>query len=142
MKVKNSGFSLVELLGAVALLGILSGVAIGAVTGYLEKARNQAYDSLYKAAYEGAENYALETGAAQTLDDNSAGSISITQLNDEGYITDPIDPNTKTKCTGTVYYKMKKGSGKVVDALVFKVSLDCPGKSGLPVKVFPEGATY
>ncbi len=142
MKMKDSGFSLVELLAAVALLGILTGVAVGAVTGYIDKAKNQAYNSLYKAAYEGCENYVLETGAAQILDNNATGSVSITKLTDDGYITDPIDPNTKTKCTGTVNYKMKKGSGKVADTLVFKVSLSCPGRSSLPAKVFPEGATY
>ena len=84
----------------------------------------------------------IETGAAQVLNDNASGNVSLTKLTDEGYITDPIDPNTKTKCTGTVYYKMKKGSGKVADSLVFRVSLSCPGRSSLPAKVFPEGATY
>ena len=42
----NKGFTLVEILATIAILGILSGIVIGGVQKYIEKSRQQAYDTM------------------------------------------------------------------------------------------------
>ena len=138
----KKGFSLVELLTVISLLGILMGIAIQAVMGYLNKAQNQAYDSIYKATYDAAQTYIMENGIESTLANGSTGNVEITKLVEDGYMTHPTDPNTKTDCSGTVNYKMKKGSGKTADTIVYRISLTCPGNKDLKEKIFPVGETY
>lgn len=142
------GFSLVELMAVISILGILIGVAIGAVSNYLEKAKNQAYSSIYKAASGACENYIIEHGLATSLDNNATGVVDLAVLVEESYMEDPVDPNTKTMCSGKIEYKMVKGSNKnketIIenDSIVYRVTLECPGNKNLKPRVFPDGATF
>ena len=91
----DKGFSLVELLAVIAILGILSGIGITAVTRYQEKSKSQAFDTLIKSAKEAAEQYAM--------DHPSATSVNFDTLVSEGYLENAIDPrNTNSTCSGTV----------------------------------------
>lgn len=137
------GFSLVELLAVIAILGILSGAAIGAVSSYLDKAKEQAYQSIFTAASQGCETYILEHNLEATMSNGEIQSVYIEDLVAEEYMTEATDPNTKTSCTGEVEFKFKKGSTKeMADYVVYKVSLDCPGHEGTMTKVFPAGESF
>ncbi len=150
----KKGFSLVELLAVIAILGILAGVAIGAVGQYLDKARLQGYDSIYKSASEACESYIIENGLETTMDVGKAGekNVSITTLVEEEYLEKPLDPIVKDKeCGGTVYFYKKKGKTSdcpsdiecdPIDYIVYRVVLSCPGRKDLEAKVFPKGEVY
>ncbi len=89
------GFSLVELLASIAILGILSGLAMTAVQRYQSQAKQQAYDTLVSSAKEAAESYAM--------DHPSATSVNFDTLVNEGYLENAIDPAVRGEnCTGTV----------------------------------------
>ncbi len=97
----NKGFSMVELLAVMAILSILSGIAIGAATRYQEKAKQQGYDTLVESAKLAAENY--------LMDHPSTKSVNFDTLVNEGYLENAIDPGTKSSnCTGTV--RIAKGA--------------------------------
>ena len=59
-KLNKKGFSLVELLTTIAILGILMSVAVGAVTIYLNRTREQAMDTIASSSYDGMVNYMME----------------------------------------------------------------------------------
>ena len=56
-KVNNKGFSLVEILAAIVILGVLMTLAANAYNVYKKDARQQAYDTMAKTATTAAENY-------------------------------------------------------------------------------------
>ena len=96
--VNNKGFSLVELLAVIAILGILSGLAITAVSKYQENAKRQAYDTLTESASLAAEQYVMSNPGATEVDFET--------LVNEGYLENSIDPGTKKdNCTGKVVIK-------------------------------------
>lgn len=57
MKLNNKGFTLVEILATVAIMAILSGVAVAGVTRYLEKTRQKAYEAIENNVYDAASAY-------------------------------------------------------------------------------------
>lgn len=115
----NKGFSLVELLAVVAILSILSGIAIGAATRYQEKAKQQGYDTLVESAKLAAENY--------VMDHPSTTSVNFDTLVKEGYLENAIDPGTKNSdCTGTVrVVKGEKGTASKITQNDYTVDICC-----------------
>lgn len=87
----NKGFTLVEVLAVIAILSILSGVAVTGVSKYLVKSRQQVYDSMASSAYDAAASYILKEGIP------SDGKISFSELISSGYLEEVIDPKTKEK---------------------------------------------
>lgn len=57
MKLNKKGFTLIEILATVTILGILSGVAVIATSRYLDKARNDSYKAMEESSYVAAQNY-------------------------------------------------------------------------------------
>ena len=88
----NRGYTLVEILAVVAILGILSGVAIMGVSRYLTKSREQAYDNIAESSYDATVNYIME----KNISVNQGGTeVLLSELVDLGYLDTPIDPKTK-----------------------------------------------
>ncbi len=114
----NKGFSMVELLAVIALLGILSGIAIGAATRYQQKAKTQAYETLVKSAKEAAEEY--------VMDHPSATTVNFDTLVADGYLENATDPGTKnTDCEGTVEIKKETGKASKLGKNSYKVYICC-----------------
>lgn len=115
----NKGFSLVELLGAIVIMGILMAISLGAFGRYKQHAINQSYMTMSEGAADAAENY--------FMDYTNATSVSIADLVDLQYLENAKDPASKERnCTGTVSkYDLKKGDGKKIDVLSLKVSINC-----------------
>ncbi len=94
MSENNKGFTMVELLTTITIMGILMAVGISAVFIYIEKTRKQAVDTIASTAYDGMIMYMMDN------------NVLVNQ--GESYPTS-VDSDTKiprslggTKCTGWV----------------------------------------
>ena len=118
-KLNNKGFSLVEILIAIALLAVLMTIASQAYNTYKKQARQQAYDTMAKSATVAATNYLMENDKAKY--------ISFETLKDTQYVDTLQDPRYKDKeCTGIVINKVMPGENqKQLDVLFQKVKLCC-----------------
>ncbi len=124
----RKGFTLVELLATIAIMGILSGVAIMGVNRYLTKSKKQAYDTMEKSAYDAAVNYVVEHSVS--FSGTEGKWLALKTLVDEGYLENPIDPNKKgSSCaddglSGVLIYN--DNDKDALDQYIYEVRLKCP----------------
>lgn len=113
----NKGFSMIELLGVIVIIGILAGLAIPAVTKYIGKTRDRAYDNIYESAYSAAQG--------KYMNDLQTGDTDyyIKDLYNQGYMDEPIDPSNKGFCDGRVF--ITEDESTEVSEYTFKVKLNC-----------------
>lgn len=103
MKRKNNkGFTLVEILVAVVIMGILTGVAVPAVTHFIERSRQKSYETMEESLKDAAFNYAMNEGL--DFDENSSSTwLDSDMLMEEKYLDSMVDPADKSKtCKGFV----------------------------------------
>ena len=118
----NKGFSMIELLGVIVIIGILFAVALPAVPKYIGKTRERAYDNIYESAYAAAQGKYMNDLEEDTK------TYSLQVLYNEGYMDEPIDPSNKTFCDGTVEVVELEEAKKDVSEYQYRVSLNCTGK--------------
>lgn len=139
-KLNKKGFSLVELLATITILGIITAVAVGAVTIYLNKSREQAMDTIASTSYDGMVNYMMEKNILLNPkgQPNSTTTIDIETLFQEQYIEKPIDPyNEGTTCEGTVTVTNETSSATAGLAdYRYQVKVRCSGGHQI-VKQYP-----
>ena len=116
---REKGFSLVEILVAIAILGVLTTLAANAYNIYKKKARQQAYDALAISATSAASNYLLENA--------KTNYITLETLKEQDYLDSLQDPRYKDKqCSGIVINKVVQGeTEQKIDVLFQKVKLCC-----------------
>ena len=113
----NKGFTLVEILAAVAILGILSGIAIAAYSRYIAKSRNEALKVLADSSAEAAEEY--------FMDHLGETEVTFAKLVDDQYLESARDPLDNSKnCKGKVEVNTTTSSGKL-DVSSYKVTMCC-----------------
>lgn len=120
---KNSkGFSLVEVLAVIVILGIFTTVAIIAYSRYKENAVKQSYETMAKDAASAAEEY--------FMDYINNDEVSIEDLVRYEYLSDTKDPaNKDSTCTGRVIraFIISNDEDKL-NTSEFTVVLECSNK--------------
>ncbi len=115
---KNSkGFTLVELLGVIVIMGIISAIAIVAYTNHLNSTRNKAYDILARSASNAAGEYSMAHIGIE--------SVTLQELVEEEFLENANDPiGQGKKCTGKVdIIQVQSEDG--IDVEKYEVTLCC-----------------
>lgn len=126
MKLNKKGFTLIEILAVVVLLGLLTSVAISGTMRYLEKTREKAYEALEQTLHSAAENYIIDRGVLVP----TTGGLTLTsaQLIETGFIKeldDPAGADDNKQCTGTVKVTRSNNTGSKLDEYTYEVHLQC-----------------
>lgn len=122
------GFSLIELLGVIVLLGVLGTVAVTATNKYLQKSRKQAFLMMSQSIYEAVQN-------CQTQGKCIKSSYQAKELVDLGYLPDLKNPRaSKADCTGRVV--IHESGTTEYKKYTYDVSLKCPGMYQDQTKVY------
>lgn len=141
IKLNKNGFSLVELLITITILGILMAVAAGAVLKYLDNSRQQAMETIASTAYDGMINYMMENNILLNPkgEEDSTGMVEIEDLYKENYIERPTDPyNDGGMCEGTVTVRNETTSSTTgLEDYRYEVHVECSGNHVLDVS-YPE----
>lgn len=97
----KKGFTLVELLATVTILGILSTIAIVSVSGLLQKGRNKHYKTAEKQMIQAAQSYAQQNRGALPKTINGTSEIQLNTLIANKYINELKDHTNKVNCDPT-----------------------------------------
>lgn len=118
-RVNNNGFSLIELLGVIVILGIVSVACIVAYSKYHSRAVRQSYSMMSQDASDAAINY--------FMDNPLLTEVSLETLVNEDYLENAIDPVSKKEiCTGTVTrVEINRGNMETLDDESLKVNIEC-----------------
>ena len=110
MKNKN-GFSLVELLAVIVILGILSIVGISAVTRLIEKSRIEKENQEFKTAVLATKNYLQLNNDLAPKSTGESVRITLLELKEAKYLTEDIINGKGQSCMNNSYIEViKKGS--------------------------------
>lgn len=132
-KLDQKGFTLIEILAAVALLGILTTVALSGFVAYLDWSRKKSYDTMAKSASVAAEQYIMDYPHASVPAEEAEGEdgyrsgITYEELSTSGYLSDISDP-MGGECTGKViigYIKADEDNKRALDKYMFVVHECC-----------------
>ena len=92
----KKGFTMVELMAVIIILGILMSLAYMGVTQYLERARDATYEDFEENIRTGATNYLIDhTGSIPDVGESIV--IDVSKLICEGYVEELQDPHSPTK---------------------------------------------
>ena len=97
------GFTLVELLAVLILLGVVSLIAIPSIGKILNRSREKARESTKNELIKAAKNYYADN-IRELPEDGSHKCLSVSEIEENGYISndDIVDPTTEEKLTGYV----------------------------------------
>ena len=97
----NGGFTLVELLATITILGILLGIAIPSVIGYMNRGKQTYYHSLEDSVLNSARDYLIDYRSLYPREIGNMTTVSGTELIMNKYISD-IDDEDGNQCEATV----------------------------------------
>ena len=105
---KNKGFTLVELLAVILILGVIDTITVPSVMSAIKTSREKAYER---------QKEMIEDAARRWSTDNPTmgeTEVSISYLQEEGYLNSKSiqDPRDKKEMTGCVKIEYDKGNNQ------------------------------
>lgn len=100
MDKNKKGFTLVEILGVMVLLGLIALIIIPLVDKHIVEAREKAYQTQINNIILGAKSWAVDNPLSEFLptDEGDIEEITLGDLMEEGYVEyDIVNPKTKKK---------------------------------------------
>lgn len=122
----NKGFTLVELLATIAILGIMSGIAVMSVSKILNNAKNSYYDSLRNTIISAAKSYYGDHRTLLPTAEGQTRKVTVETLVNNKYLTKVVD-YSKIQCDYTNTFVSV--TRKSVDKYTYTVTLKCPSLS-------------
>lgn len=86
----KKGFTLVELLGTIVILGIIAVIAFPAIINQITNARGDINDSGNLLIFDAAENYFLDYADLTNASGQKYYCVTLEQLVDEGLLNEPV----------------------------------------------------
>ena len=114
----KKGFSLVELLAVIVILGIIASVAIVSYNAIVYRTEIRSYETYEKSMKSSATMYIIDNGYP------SSGKITLNELIAKDKIEEFNNPNSNDKCLNS-YVLVSKDSNDS-SKLSYKVCLICP----------------
>lgn len=124
----KKGFTMIELMATITLLGIMLTLAVVSVSKYLSKARNTVYRDYEDTLKNATTNYFLNhTGLLPEINDANGTKVLAKTLINEGYLENMKDPkNNSLSCNNNSYVIVtRKGNVGFNMNLEYKVCLVC-----------------
>ena len=107
MKISRKGFTMLELLAVIIILGILITLAYMGVSRYLNQARSTTYEDFEKNITSGVTNYLIDhSGSIPSVGESLV--VDVEKLVCEGYIEDLEDPREASKTCNLESYAIVK----------------------------------
>lgn len=105
IKREKRGFTMIELLAVLVILGIIMVIAVPSVVSYLQGARTDYYDQLEESVKTVGQEYFSDHRSLMPRENGQIFSVNIQDLITEGYTTEILDSDGNNTCTGNVYVK-------------------------------------
>ncbi len=120
----NKGFTLVELLATIAIIGIMSGIAVMSVSRILNNAKQKYYSSLRSTIISASKSYYGDHRTLLPAKKNEGREIPIQTLIKYKYLSEVVDYSKKKCDYNDTKIKVTRISA---DKYTYEVQLSCPG---------------
>lgn len=116
----QKGYTLIEILGAIAIMGIIGTIVTASVSKYIKSSRVKSFIMMSQSVYEATENCIIEDKCATDTE------ITTTDLIENGYLKELKNPRAKEKkCTGEVTIEDNGENDNTYKNYTYKVTLTC-----------------
>ena len=125
----KKGFTMIELLATMVILGVLSTIGVVSVTRYIGQSKVKSYKMMSQSVYESAMNCIVQN-KCDAPSETVPSTYTTEELINLGSIKKLEDPGSKNKtCSGTVVVNQQVHTDSEYKNYYYVVSLKCP--SGL-----------
>lgn len=126
-KIDKKGFTMVELLATIVIIGVLSVIGVVSVSKHITNTKKTSYKVLSQTIYEATKN-CIAQGKCAKPTKISAKQYTTKNLIDMGYITNIKNPNSSKKnCDGVVTVTTNDTTNSQYENYDYSVQLTCEG---------------